>query len=56
MILGKNGACKNGTGNGTNRKGKVGKNSTLMSNFSKLKHQTLHSKPPTLEPKLPPPN
>jgi len=35
-ILGKTGACKNGTGNnGTN--GKVNKNEALMLNFSKLK-------------------
>jgi len=54
IILGKSGACKNDTGNnGTNRK--VNKNGTLMLNFSKLKPQTLHLKPPTLEPQTPTP-
>jgi len=53
IILGKTGACKNGTGNnGTN--GKLGRNGTLMLNFSKLKPQTLHRKPPPLE--HPPPD
>jgi len=37
MILDKNGACKNGTGNNNGTNGKVGKNGTLMLNFSKLK-------------------
>jgi len=51
MILGKNGACKNGTGNnGTNRK--VGKNGILMLNFPKLKPQTLHPNPWTPNPHL----
>jgi len=39
IILGKTGTCKNGTGN-NGTKGKVGKNGTLMLNFSKLKPQT----------------
>jgi len=43
IILGKTGACKNGTN------GKLGRNGTLMLYFSKLKPQTLHPKPPTLE-------
>jgi len=53
MILGKNGACEDGTGNnGTN--GEVDKNVTLMLNFSKLKPQTLHPKPHLLT-QTPPP-
>jgi len=53
-ILDKTGACKNGAGNnGTN--GKVSKNGTLMLIFSKLKPQTFHPKPPTLEPQTPTP-
>jgi len=39
IILGKTGACKNGTGN-NDTNGKVGKNGTLMLNFFKLKPQT----------------
>jgi len=43
MILGKNGICKDSTGNnGTGNKGtngKVGKNGTLMSNFPKPQTQ-----------------
>jgi len=46
MILGNSGACKTGTGN----------NVTLMSNFPKLKPQTLQPKPPTLEPQISTPN
>jgi len=48
------GTCKNGTGNrGTN--GKVGQNGTPMLNFSKLKPQTFHRKPPTFELQTPTP-
>jgi len=49
IILGITGACKNGTGDNSIN-GKLGRNGTMLLNFSKLKPQILHPKPPTFEP------